>query len=379
MRVNAIVMALPLLVLAACSGAGPETVGSVAPPSGSTGTGSTGSGGSGGGVSPTPGATPTPTPSANFLSGLTTETSFSAIGAMHSFDYTTVNNVTYEQYQGNASTVNAPSGTITYSPRDGIFSIAFNDTKAGVADTITFQDPAHRADYNPENTPVLEAPNLAGFNYLEAGDATQRATFFYQRPDATTYVTLAGFTRTANDATGVTKREHGVFVFGSLTPQAQVPISGTASYTGGFLASAVLNTDYLQWIAGNSTINVDFGKSTVGLGFTGAIGTTFRDGAIVPDASLIYPSGTAFTATGHATIDLLRSGGFSGVFDSAKLGADTINFSGINAGSNVAGASSIDGAFFGPGAVNVGGNFRIVGGVPGQRVDIQGAFTGAKK
>ena len=29
--------------------------------------------------------------------------------------------------------------------------------------------------------------------------------------------------------------------------------------------------------------------------------------------------------------------------------------------------------------VNVGGNFRIVGGVPDQRVDIQGAFTGAKK
>ena len=42
-------------------------------------------------------------------------------------------------------------------------------------------------------------------------------------------------------------------------------------------------------------------------------------------------------------------------------------------------ASSIDGSFYGPNAVEVGGSFRIVGGVPDQRVDILGAFTGAKK
>ena len=40
--------------------------------------------------------------------------------------------------------------------------------------------------------------------------------------------------------------------------------------------------------------------------------------------------------------------------------------------------SSLDGAFYGPKADEVGASFRIVGGVPDQRVDVIGSFTGAK-
>lgn len=410
MRVSSIALALPLLALAACGGAGPESVGSIAPPAptggttgGGSGTGNTGTGTSGSGAGTTTGGTTggtgvgvgtpsagTPTPAPTTFLAVNTATDFNAIGALHTFGYDETQSGFEKQpnsYTGNASTVKEPSGTINYSPRDGIFTVTFNDARASVQNTVRFQDPAHRSDFNPESRPTLEAPNIAGFNYLETVDKTQTSTFFYQRPDATTYVTLAGFTRSEYTDTGITARKHGVMVFGSLTPQTQIPISGTGSYTGGFIASAVLNAqdgaaarpNYMQWITGASTIAVDFGKSTVSLNFTGQVGPTFQNGQLIADSTLLSPAGTAFQASGSARIDLLRFGGFSGAFSSATLGGKAIDFAGVSAGSSTAGASSIDGTFFGPNAVNVGGNFRIIGGVPDQRVDIQGAFTGAKR
>lgn len=404
MRVGMIAATLPLLALAACGGgAGPESVGSIAAPAptGGTGTGGTGTGGSGTGVTPTPSATPaptptptsggsgsgigttptpTPTPTPTTFLNVTSETQFAALGAVHSL---AVNPETGgELYGGNASTVRAPTGRITYNPRDGIFTINFADDAAGVTRDLRFQDPAHRSDYNPERTPMLEVPNLDGFNYLESVDGEGLTSFFYQRPGATAYVTLAGFAHTEDDPYKV---EHGVMVFGSLTPQLAIPMSGTASYTGGFIASAVLNNfdkaspqaTYFQWFTGSSAINVDFGRSTVGVSFDGVAAAAFYRGQLISPSSMTFPSGTRFQAAANATINLVRTGGFSGAFTSATLGGQAINFAGISQGSNVAGASSIDGAFYGPNAQNVGGNFRIVGGVPDQRVDIQGAFTGA--
>lgn len=395
MRFHRSALALPLLALAACGGAGPESVGSIAPPAPTTGTG-TGSGGSGstgaGGTgAPVGSASGTaPAASATFLA-VNTETNFNAVGALHTFGYDPeIAGVDKRpvSYQGNASTTRTPSGTINYSPRDGIFTVTFNDSKAGVENSVRFQDPAHRSDFNPESTPTLEAPNLPGFNYLEASDKTHRSTFFYQRPDATTYVTLAGFTRQEYNDIGLVARKHGALVFGSLTPQSQIPVSGSGTYTGGFIASAVLDTSrdsrnpqpaYMQWITGASNVSVDFGKSTVALSLDGTVGPTFQNGQLIDNAALLTPAGTRFQASGSAQIDLLRTGGFAGAFTSATLGGKAIDFGPISAGSSTSGASSIDGTFFGPNAVNVGGNFRIVGGVPDQRVDIQGAFTGAKK
>ncbi|WP_298811186.1 hypothetical protein [uncultured Sphingomonas sp.] len=372
MRVSSIALALPLLALAACGGAGPESVGSIAPPASAGGT--TG-GGTGVG---TPGTGTGSTSPSNLLA-VSTATSFTAIGALHSFTFSD----TGQLYQGNASTVKVPSGTISYDPRDGVFTVALTDEKAGFAQNNRFQDPAHRADYNPEATPNLEAPNLAGFNYLESGTSTETTSFFYQRPGDGTYVTLAGFTRSVHDDKGVTNRQHGALVFGTPTIQSQIPISGTGSYTGGFLASAVLNdgtqaSSYMQWLTGTSAVSVDFGRSTVDVRIDGAVGPTFQNGVRVSDAALTNPTGTAFQAVGSAKIDLLRYGGFSGAFTSATLGGKAIDFTSAASGTSTAGASSIDGTFFGPNAANVGGNFRIVGGVPGQRIDIQGAFTGKK-
>ena len=374
-------ISFPLLALAACGGAGPESVGSVAPPASA---GGTGNGGTGTGVGSTGS---TPAPAATTFLDLSTAKTFDAVGSMQSLSV----DAGAELYQGNASTVRTPSGQITYDPRDGVFEIAFADTKAGIDRNIRFQDPAHRTDFPNSNRPALEVPNLDGFNYLGALDGTEVATFFYQRPgNSTAYVSLAGFVRTEGNATSPTyKAERGVFVFGDLTPQAQTPRSGTGSYTGGFLATMVGNTtldsdaraeSYVQWLTGSSKIDVDFGKATVALALSGSVGQAYIKDVPVSDLALGVPSGTSFTATGSATIDFVRSGGFTGGFTSAGFSNGTkIDFRAVNPGDSVAGASSIDGAFFGPDAINVGGNFRIVGGIPDQRVDILGAFTGAKK
>ena len=431
MRSLSVIAALPLLALTACGGAsGPQTVGSIAAPAGPV------SGGAGGGVSPAPSPAPTPTPPATGGSGggvppatptpapTPTPTSFldvstaktaDAIGSFQSIETASTSNGVL--YRANASTVRAPSGTITYNPRDGVFTLNISDPIAGVTATATrFQDPAHKTDFDNFRTPEWGVPDIPGFNYVEAGSTetivlesgartttTDALTFFYQRPGAATtyYVTLAGFVRNQSDPGGFGTFQRGVMVFGDQTLRTQIPGTGSGSYEGGFIASMIGNTsadntiangNYFQWVRGDSKIAIDFSRQTMSLMLTGTVGSANMNGYNVPDRMLSYPTGSTFEAKGSGVIDLNRTGGFTGAFSGSDAngaanyvrfvtptGTQTVNVSGITQGSNVAGASSIDGTFFGPNAVNVGGNFRIVGGTPDQRVDIHGAFTGAKK
>jgi hypothetical protein len=394
---------LAATALTACGADGPQTIGGSAAPVGSGSTGSTATGGTGGGVTGGSGSGTTTAP-AGFLS-VAADTSFDAVGALQSLQIT--GNATL--YQGDASTVRAPSGTVDYNPRDGIFTLTLSDTKAGIATAVRFQDPAHRTDFSPTATPTASAPSLDGFNYLEAIGPTNSPattiggasvsddyTFFYQRPGVSTnYVSLAGYVRdvintsatgtatgTGATATAATNTyERGAFVFGTPTIQSSIPTTGTGSYTGGFLASMVNNSSYFQWVYGTSTVAIDFSKATAGLTFAGTVDKAFLNNVQVTNTTV--QAGATFNATANATIDLVHTGGFTGQFATATFknpdGTSLpVNFAAISAGSNVAGASSVDGAFYGPNAVNVGGNFRIVGGIPGQRVDIQGAFVGAK-
>ncbi|MES2338997.1 MAG: hypothetical protein V4537_12945 [Pseudomonadota bacterium] len=446
MRSLSLIAALPLLALTACGGAsGPQSVGSNAAPAGNT------SGGAGGGVStptptptpastpapspaptpaPTPAPSPTPTPASGGAGGgvgggtstptpTPTPTSFlqvtaaktmDAVGTFQSLETTATS--TGVLYRANASTVRAPSGTITYNPRDGVFTLNIADTIAGVNATATrFQDPAHNTDFDNFRTPEWGVPEFAGFNYVEAGSTettvseagvrstkTDALTFFYQRPGGATtyYVSLAGFVRNQTDANGFGTFQRGVMVFGDQTLRTQIPATGTGTYQGGFLASMIGNTtgdsanpnpNFFQWIAGNSTTSIDFSKQTMSLYLIGKVGSANMNGYNIADSRLSYPTGSTFEAQGSGTIDLNRTGGFTGSFAGAgnyvrfvtPTGTQTVNVTGITQGSNVAGASSIDGTFFGPNAVNVGGNWRVVGGTPDQRVDIHGAFTGAKQ
>lgn len=369
---RSLIALLPLLSLAACGGAGPESAGSIAAPAGT-------SAGSGTGVSTGTGTT-TPTTPANFLD-LTAAKTFDAVGSFQSLSVVAATGASL--YQGNAATVRAPSGSISYDPRDGIFSVAFTDTKAGIARTLRFQDPAHRTDTSPAYT-YAEVPNLTGFNYLTALDTDERATFFYQRPGtSTTYVSLAGFVRTNVAATtGDRLTERGVMVFGDQTLRAQIPVSGTGTYNGGFLATMISGGSSTQWLNGTSTVGIDFGAGTMSLALKGTVGDAYINNTRVNDG---VASGSTFTATAHGLVNLVSSGGFTGKFDSVTFtnvttqGVTAVDFTSVNPTTNVAGASSVDGTFFGPNAVNVGGDFRVIGGVPNTRVDILGAFTGAKQ
>ena len=352
MRISVGMLSLPLLSLAACGGGGGvNTIGSLSPPS-----------------EPTPGQT--------FLD-VSSSTSFNAVGGLQSLS---VDPQTKTQlYQGNASTVATPSGTVTYDPRDGIFTLVLNDAAAGVSQNIRYQDPAHRTDYQ-----TLEVPDYDGYNYLTSGESTDSTethnSFFYQRPGTTTdYVSIAGFVHTDRDKDKdvLTSDQHGAMVFGSQTPVLQVPTTGGGHYSGDFLAT-MIDGSTLSWLSGSSAVDVDFGKATVGLSLDGVVGPGFSGGKPA-DSAL---TGASFAATGSAKLNS-SSGAFTGNFSSAFFTENgtklPVDFTSVNPATNVAGGSSIDGAFYGPGAKETGGNFRIVGGVPNTRVDILGAFTGAKK
>ena len=219
-------------------------------------------------------------------------------------------------------------------------------------------------------------------------------TFFYQKPGTTTqYVTYAGYVR---NALGVVKQtdpvtkgtylensyslDRAVFAYGERSDNSVVPKTGSGTYTGDMLATMVFNplidTDplastYFQWITGSQTTTVDFAKLSVSSAFTGTVSAAALDA--YTNGNYVLPGGTAFTAHGSATIDLVGKGGFTGTIGDAKFttpgGKDYVV--------SIAG-SSLDGAFFGPAAQEIGGGFRIVGGTPDQRIDILGAYTGKK-
>jgi len=382
MRMSALLASACLL--ASCGGAG-------------GGVSSLGSTATAGTATPTPGATPTPTPTSvpigtatptptatpTVLFDVAATTSYTAIGSLQSLS---IDANGAQRYSGNASTAAVPSGSISYNPRDGIFTLELADTAADVTRNVRFQDPAHRTDHDGGYVPRAEIIALPGFNYLEAADGQGLTTFFYQRPGTrTSYVTLGGFVHiTEKDAE---LYERGVFAFGTATASGAVPRTGTGRYAGDFLATMV-GTDFdslrnptsrLQWINGTSTVDVDFSRSSLALAVTGTVSPAFAGGEPVPTAGLVIPAGSIFTASGTAT---LASGAFAGRMTAAQFTAGTraipVDFAAVSAGSSTAGASSVDGTFFGPNGVEVGGNFRVIGGIPDQRVDIHGAFAGKK-
>lgn len=399
-------------MLAACGGAGPESAGSSAPPTG-TGTG----GGNGSDTQHT------------FVAP-TEPKSYKAIGSTHSYQYIVegAGNVGARQsaqlYQGDATTVRNTELTIDYNPRDAIFDVSFNNNLAGTSTVTRFQDPVHRTNFGgalePQNgTPNLGSTtwNIAGINYLESGtsdnifrpipnefifglvdeDATGSytgTTFFYQTPGTETqYVTFAGYLRNntsvvklgIENADGSTTEflkqsnsfERGAFAYGELTPNDDIPTTGTGSFEGTMLASMVFNdradvtgnTDtYFQWIAGRAATSINFGANTFSLSLNGTVGAPLFDGTSRQQSIF---EGASFTANGGGQINIKNAGGFFGQFDEAWF---------VNPGGNrldlVIAGSSIDGAFYGPNGEEIGGGYRIVGGTPDQRIDILGTFVG---
>jgi C-lobe and N-lobe beta barrels of Tf-binding protein B len=405
--------------LAACSGGGPQTAGGVAV--GSSGTG---------------GGTTTATDIYVQFAKPTVAKTYSGVGGSQVYSYITDSrnccNQQAQTFASNSSTVRDSKLQITYDPRAAIFTLIVRDPLTGASTDTRFQDPGSRTDFGGAEEPQWGVPDLATFpgstgnptvRYVQAGDGDplspydhsgtgaidpgtnttppdgnpkgstyQSTTFFYEPPGTTTkYVSFAGYARNAiqfslDDATGAIfntwKLERGAFAYGALTDINVVPKTGTGTYSGSMLATMVYNPTidgkfgpilptFFQWIYGTSTTTVDFASLNVGLSVSGTVGNPFYDRYTSPQAVSIA-AGTSFTASGTATIDLVKYGGFTGQIQSAVFGS-TLN--GSPTAINVIG-SSIDGAFFGPKAEEVGGSFHIVGGTPDQRIDVLGAFTG---
>ncbi len=336
-------------------------------------------------------------------------------------------------YAGNASTVRDSKISIAYDPRSAVFTLSVADPLSNASANTRFQDPASRTNFGGAVEPQWGVDNFAAFagigananiKFLQAGDGDplspysrsgtgfvnpgnnstppdgdagatyQAATMFYETPGSSTkFVSLAGYVRNAMSWADVTagtntikqtswKLERGAFAYGIQTDNAAVPKTGSGTYTGNMIATMVFNPTldaitnyptYFQWISGTSSTTVNFATNAVTLRLDGIVGAPKFDRFTTPFQSAIA-AGTTFTASGTATINLINTGGFTGQFQSASFGSTTDGSSPII---NVLG-SSIDGAFFGPAAEELGGGFRVVGGTPDQRVDIAGAFKGKK-
>lgn len=416
--------------LAACGGGASSVSGTAV----SSGTGSVGT------------TTPATDVYAQFVAPTTART-YSGVGASQVFQYSTDDRTPTNgttgltgargqqalTYAGNASTVRDSKITITYDPRDAVFTLQVTDPRSGASTNTRFQDPASRTNFGGAVEPQWGTDNFAVFagiglnsniKFLQAGDGNplapygrsgtgfvdpgtntrapdgdsgasyQSATMFYETPGATTrYVSLAGYVRNdikwADITVGTStvrqtqwKLERGAFAYGILTDNAAVPRTGSGTYTGNMIGTMVFNPtldstpnlpSYFQWLSGTSTTTVNFATNAVNLRLDGIVGRPFFD-RYTTSQQVSVAQGTTFTASGTATIDLVRTGGFTGQFQSASFGSTT---NGSSPTVTIAG-SSLDGAFFGPAAEEVGGGFRIVGGTPDQRIDIAGAFKGKK-
>jgi hypothetical protein len=317
-------------------------------------------------------------------------------------------------YAAEGSTARATIYDITYDPRDAVFSLALNAQPARVKNEIRFQDPLHRIDFGGTRQPQEGTPNFESQGFLQLQvdttsvdpaptyDVAQstifpiggrkafvdHSTFFYQKPGTNNqYVTLAGFVRNATNIPEDTRVpyifqnhtvERGVFAYGERTSIDNVPKIGSATFRGPMISSLVYNdrvdTDiaaatYFQWMTGTSTTNINFAANTFTFSTNGTVGAPSF--GIYSDRIYTLREGATFEASGKGLINLVQAGGFVGQFDAARF----VQPNGTVLQLQVAG-SSIDGTFFGPAGQEIGGAFRIVGGVPDERVDIVGAFIG---
>jgi len=369
--------------LAACGGGGPTTVG--------------GSAVGGGGVG---------TASPHTFINPTDPKTYQSTGGTQLYQYATQPGSTIQSsqlYAADANTARDNGYQITYNPRDGIFDLALKAQKSSTDIATRFQDPAHRTAFGGASEPQSGTPDLTskGVQYFENGTASgifgktgytaETQTFFFQKPGTTTkYVTYAGYLRNKLSQVDVGEapntvlenryeRRRGVFVCGERSANNVVPKTGTGTFTGEMLASMIYNplldTDrntptYFQWLTGSSTTTADFAANTFALALSGTVGAPMFDAHAAQIIAM--PAGATLAATGSGRIDLVNAGGFLGQFSAASL-----SFGGTTNTLVLAG-SSIDGAFYGPAAQEVGGGFRIVGGTPDQRIDILGVFTGAR-
>ena len=397
--------------LAACGGGGgPEAVGGDAPP-------------------PAPGGNGTPTPTAHSFVAPTQDKTYDAVGAVHGYNYDTIgrHGTVNELYAGDASTARDGGITIAYDPRDAIFEMTINRPKANMATgAMRFQDPAHRTDFGGARGPQAGVPNMADkqVQYLETGTASgpprplgkpvpaystslggedstsRRADLFL--PEARHHDEIRHLCRLRaqprqrrwNHAEGILDADGILHLsvkrptrwnaprspMASARPTARCRASGSATFSGDMIASMVFNPDIDTSAVRQHLFPVDHRLGDAHCRFRHARhslqlhrhASATLLGTPIPTVSTRCPKDRPSPPLSRATIDLVGKGG-SSVSSTARPSSGRRHHLHVD----IAG-SSIDGAFFGPAAEEIGGGFRIVGGTPDERIDILGAFTGKK-
>lgn len=133
----------------------------------------------------------------------------------------------------------------------------------------------------------------------------------------------------------------GFYSVGSPTPAANVPTTGSATYTGGALGVASLNSSSTSYLfSGIATLNAVFSSGTISGAITGInaySGQTNSPAGTLNDIDL-----TGGTISGN---------GFAGSASTSSTAGTAANFSGAT--------GSFRGNFFGPAAQEAGGTFNL--------------------
>lgn len=340
-------------------------------------------------------ATPAAVPPSVTLFTETAATTYTGFGGSRQIDEVLdITGRRIESFKSQATTgVPGRQIVVTWDPRNANFRLQIQQPNAGLSVDDIYDDPLFRTAFGGARAPQAGTPNIPNFTYLQKGPLptlqNEVVTFFYETPGTRTrFVTLAGYIRNSGVTEGTIEepgqtlltRERSAFVFGTPTPQSRVPTTGTASFTGGLLASAVYNIELdvdptirtrSEWIVGTSDVRVNFAQNSIDLVLSGAF--TRTNDAFEATADGLIPGyntsngGRTFFASGRATFGTERTS-FSGSITETSIGGRAIPVT----------LGTVAGSLFGSRAEEIGGNFRIIGGSPDQRIEIIGGFTGSK-
>ena len=181
------------------------------------------------------------------------------------------------------------------------------------------------------NALIAQANDLLSqdyFNYITAGGVQFAQLKLANRAITSNYTSIAIW----YDDTVAGQQTWGVGVYGERTPVYEIPVTGTASYTG-TTSGRLWNGNRVNYLTGGVTFDMDFLTRQLDFTYNAEVGETGIDGG-----PIFLPYDT-FTGTGTITNDV-----FSGTFVSDS--DDTL-------------VGEFDGAFFGLDADEVGGTFEF--------------------
>lgn len=275
-----------------------------------------GGGGGGTAATPPPPTTPTPPPTNTNLANLQYSQSFPTV-----------------QRDGRATL--SSTGAVTGTPSATTAVDSFNVDYNAASQSYTVRIGADAATFGPADRTTDSNATISVFERV-AGNQTDTFVLFNVGASnpalALTYVSYGALQRITNQGSPFDVRSN-IFVYGIRTLAADMPRTGSASYTTR-IDGTYAGSDGIFSLDGASSFAANFAASTIDYSMT-PVGTNVLTGT---------PK-TFGTTSGTGTITLGTTGAFQ-----AGAGANAQGFS-----------SSVTGNFFGPGAAEMGGVFALTG------------------